>query len=255
MLPGLFCFIDIVVPFAVVSGVACFLRFHKRSTFFDTDIVSLLPYLCALALSVPVTVYLFVRGIGLPDNFLQVYDNSFHLSVVQSMKHASSYSILSVGSYLEAGSEVFSPNASAGFYPAAWHIIAALVSRAFDISVMAAINLTNFVFAAFVLPLGVQSLIAALTKDDVQRVFAPRLLRLLRLLFLGLCFIGAPFTLISQRSVLFLLLPQFLFGLCGALMSIILFVWLIVPSWLPCSLVWFLSCPCSRMRYSRSVFF
>lgn len=166
---GYFALLISLFLFAVVSGVACFLRFHKRSTFFDTDIVSLLPYLCALALSVLVTVYLFVRGIGLPDNFLQVYDNSFHLSVVQSMKHASSYSILSVGSYLEAGSEVFSPNASAGFYPAAWHIIAALVSRAFDISVMAAINLTNFVFAAFVLPLGVQSLIAALTKDDVQK--------------------------------------------------------------------------------------
>ena len=201
------------------------------------------------------TVYLFVRGIGLPDNFLQVYDNSFHLSVVQSMKHASSYSILSVGSYLEAGSEVFSPNASAGFYPAAWHIIAALVSRAFDISVMAAINLTNFVFAAFVLPLGVQSLIAALTKDDVQKGICAAVVTLAAVAFPWTLLYWGPFTLISQRSVLFLLLPQFLFGLCGALMSIILFVWLIVPSWLPCSLVWFLSCPCSRMRYSRSVFF
>lgn len=88
--------------------MACFFRFHGRRAFFDTDILTLLPYLCALGLSVPVTVYLFVRGIGLPDNFLQVYDNSFHLSVVQSMKHASSYSILSIGSYLEAGSKVFS---------------------------------------------------------------------------------------------------------------------------------------------------
>lgn len=166
---GYFALLISLFLFAAVSGVACFFRFHGRSAFFDTDIVSLLPYLCTLALSVPVTVYLFVRGIGLPDNFLQVYDNSFHLSVVQSMKHASSYSILSIGSYLEAGSKVFSPNASAGFYPAAWHIVAALVARAFDISVMASINLTNFVFVAFVLPLGVQSLIAVLTKGDVQK--------------------------------------------------------------------------------------
>lgn len=166
---GYFALLILLFLFAAVSGVACFFRFHGRSAFFDTDIVSLLPYLCTLALSVPVTVYLFVRGIGLPDNFLQVYDNSFHLSVVQSMKHASSYSILSIGSYLEASSKVFSPNASAGFYPAAWHIVAALVARAFDISVMASINLTNFVFVAFVLPLGVQSLIAVLTKGDVQK--------------------------------------------------------------------------------------
>lgn len=166
---GYFALLISLFLFAAVSGVACFFRFHGRSAFFDTDIVSLLPFLCTLALSVPVTVYLFVRGIGLPDNFLQVYDNSFHLSVVQSMKHASSYSILSIGSYLEAGSKVFSPNASAGFYPAAWHIVAALVARAFDISVMASINLTNFVFVAFVLPLGVQSLIAVLTKGDVQK--------------------------------------------------------------------------------------
>ena len=166
---GYFALMISLFLFTVVSGLGCFLRFHGRSVFFDCDIVYLLPYLCALVLSVSVTVYLFVRGIDLPDNFLQVYDNSFHLSVVQSMKRASSYSILSVGSYLEAGSEAFNPNASTGFYPAAWHIIAALVSRTFNISVMAAINLTNFVFAAFVLPLGVQSLIAVITKDDVRK--------------------------------------------------------------------------------------
>ena len=95
---GYFALMISLFLFAVVSGLGCFLRFHGRSVFFDNDIVCLLPYMCALVLSVPVTVYLFVRGIGLPDNFLQVYDNSFHLSVIQSMKHASSYSILSVGS-------------------------------------------------------------------------------------------------------------------------------------------------------------
>lgn len=166
---GYFALLISLFLFGVVSGVACYLRFHGRSAFFDTDIVSLLPYLCSLVLSIPVSAYLFVRGIGLPDNFLQVYDNSFHLSVIQSMKHASSYSILSVGSYLEAGSEAFSPNASTGFYPAAWHIVAALVARTFNISVMAAINLTNFVFVAFVLPLGIQSFIAVITKGDARK--------------------------------------------------------------------------------------
>ena len=34
---------------------------------------------------------------------------------------------------------------------------------------MAAINLTNFVFVAFVLPLGIQSLIAVIAKDDVRK--------------------------------------------------------------------------------------
>lgn len=166
------CFFALLISllvFAAAAGLACFLRFHCLSMFFDTNIASLLPYLCALVLSVPVTTYLFIRGISLPDNFLQVYDNSFHLSVIQSMKNASSYSILSVGSYLEAGSEAFNPNVSAGFYPAAWHIVAALAARAFNISVMAAINLTNFVFVAFVLPSGIQSLIATISKDDVQK--------------------------------------------------------------------------------------
>lgn len=166
---GYYALLISLLVFAAAGGLTCFLRFRGQNPFFDTDVVSLLPYLCAFALSVPVAVYLFVRGIGLPDNFLQVYDNSFHLSVIQSMKNASSYSILSVGSYLEAGTEAFSPNASAGFYPAAWHIIAALVARAFNISVMAAINLTNFVFVAFVLPLGIQSLTAVITQDDVRK--------------------------------------------------------------------------------------
>lgn len=166
---GYFALLISLLVFATAAGSACFLRFHGGSVFFDTDMASLLPYLFALALSVSATSYLFIRGISLPDNFLQVYDNSFHLSVIQSMKNASSYSILSVGSYLEAGSEAFNPSLSTGFYPAAWHIVAALVARTFNISVMAAINLTNFVFVAFVLPLGIQSLIAAISKDDVQK--------------------------------------------------------------------------------------
>lgn len=166
---GFFALLLSLVIFAAAGGLMFLLRFRGRSAFFDTDFVSLLPFLCALALSVPVTVYLFIRGIGLPDNFLQVYDNSFHLSVIQSMRRSSSYSILSVGSYLEAGSEVFAPNTNAGFYPAAWHIVAALVARVFNISVMEAINLTNFAFAAILFPLGVQSLMAVLSNDDVQK--------------------------------------------------------------------------------------
>ena len=59
-----------LLVFATAGGLACFLRFHGQSAFFDTDFVSLMPYLCALALSFPVAVYLFLRGIGLPDNFL-----------------------------------------------------------------------------------------------------------------------------------------------------------------------------------------
>ena len=63
---GYFALLISLFFFAAVSGMACFFRFHGRRAFFDTDILTLLPYLCALGLSVPVTVYLFVRGIGLP---------------------------------------------------------------------------------------------------------------------------------------------------------------------------------------------
>ncbi len=44
---GLFCFIDFVVLFCCGQWHGVFFRFHGRRAFFDTDILTLLPYLCA----------------------------------------------------------------------------------------------------------------------------------------------------------------------------------------------------------------
>ena len=117
------------------------------------------PLLLSLTIGVAVVGYVYCRGVGDPDAFLQVFDNSFHLSVVKSMSESSDFSVLHVGAYLEPGTDVFNPDPGVGFYPACWHIVAALLVQVTSIPVAAAINVTNFVFLGMVLPLGIQALV------------------------------------------------------------------------------------------------
>lgn len=153
----------IAAPMVVISIVSLFLSFHFHGRFEEGFHLSdFAPMLFAVLVTFAVTAYVFRRGISSPDAFIQVYDNSFHLSVVQSMKASSDFSIMSVSSYLENGTASFNPDPAAGFYPAAWHILAALIAQAFELTTPIAINMTNFIFIAIIFPLGVQSLIREL---------------------------------------------------------------------------------------------
>lgn len=137
-----------------------------------------LPLLLSLTIGVAVVGYVYCRGVGDPDAFLQVFDNSFHLSVVKSMSESSDFSVLHVGAYLEPGTDVFNPDSGVGFYPACWHIVAALLVQVTSIPVAAAINVTNFVFLGMVLPLGIQALVGEWTEDDVVVCFSAAIVTL-----------------------------------------------------------------------------
>ena len=55
-------------------------------------------------------------------------------------------------------------SAEAGFYPAAWHVICALVCNVLSVSAAVAINAVNFSFVAFVFPMSCFALLSAITE-------------------------------------------------------------------------------------------
>ncbi|WP_307074305.1 DUF6541 family protein [Arthrobacter pascens] len=86
-----------------------------------------------------------VAALGEPESFSQTFDNVFHLNAIRYIEDTGSASSLTLNSMTGAG---------AGFYPAAWHDVVALVVSSTGASLPASVNVVNIVVASLVWPLG-----------------------------------------------------------------------------------------------------
>ena len=108
-------------------------------------------------------IHVFVTVLGSPDFFSVSIDNSYHLNEV--------HAIATTGCYSPTGISVYPTvpgygSAEAGFYPAAWHVICALVCNILSVNAAVAINAVNFSFIAFVFPLSCFALLSAVTETN-----------------------------------------------------------------------------------------
>lgn len=104
--------------------------------------------LLALAAGVITSVAVFVCSIGDPNAFEQTYDNAWHLSRIHMFAETQDFSTF-----------------NQGFYPSAWHGIAAMVELALGVSTPLAENATNLAFIIGVFPLGSVLLLGTLFPD------------------------------------------------------------------------------------------
>lgn len=112
----------------------------------------------------------FVLPLDGPSSFVQDSDNSFHLALIKSFADSSDYSSLHAGLYLDAGDCLHLVDTNAGFYPAAWHCICAMIVDALGVSVPLAANAVNYALLAFVFPCAVFVLLASIYRDDNRSV-------------------------------------------------------------------------------------
>lgn len=101
--------------------------------------------LLAVAAGIATSLAVYVCNIGSPNEFIQNYDNAFHLSQIDRFVETSNYSPLSVG-----------------FYPSAWHGIGAMVVSMLGISSMMAEHATNLAFIISVFSIGSVLLLSVL---------------------------------------------------------------------------------------------
>lgn len=107
-------------------------------------------------------IYVFVTVLGSPEFFSVSIDNSYHLNEIHALASTGCYSPAGIGVYPTVSGY---GSAEAGFYPAAWHVICALVSNVLSVSAAVAINAVNFSFVAFVFPLSCFALLSAITEN------------------------------------------------------------------------------------------
>ena len=107
-------------------------------------------------------IYVFVSVLGSPEYFSVSIDNSYHLNEIHALASTGCYSPTGIGVYPTVSGY---GSAEAGFYPAAWHVICALVCNVLPVSAAVAINAVNFSFVAFVFPMSCFALLSAITEN------------------------------------------------------------------------------------------
>lgn len=88
--------------------------------------------------------------------FSRTIDNSTHMSMVRTMVTTGSYSTLNVATYV---------GGAVGFYPAAWHIVTAMMADVCKLDIPVAENASLFVFSALVYQAGWYALLSTLVSN------------------------------------------------------------------------------------------
>lgn len=115
-------------------------------------------YCCAGIASV---LFVFVWNLDGADSFVQEYDNVHHLAAIQTFASSGDWSSLSSAFYPEDQSSI-DPIPSSGFYPSAWHEVAALMVNALGANVAVSANASNSLFVMCVFSFGVFLLMRSL---------------------------------------------------------------------------------------------
>lgn len=102
---------------------------------------------CYAAFGILICVYMFIKPLDGADSFYCRADNATHLNMVRYFVESGQWS--SIGA--TTGTIAFIPG-SAGFYPSAWHDLAALVCTLASSDPIVAINATNAVICGLVYP-------------------------------------------------------------------------------------------------------
>lgn len=115
-----------------------------------------------VAFSSLVTLYAYILPLNGPESFAQIYDNAFHLNLIHAFTESQRYSFLQAATSPAAA---LAPFDQIVYYPAAWHVVAALGADLMGLSAACAENVANVVFVALVFPLGMYWFLAGLFGD------------------------------------------------------------------------------------------
>lgn len=104
-----------------------------------------------VAVALVMTTVVFLFAIDSPESFSRNDDTTVHLNVVRAFLDTGTCSTLAANSFLDQSVE-------GSFYPATWHIVAAIVASVFGNNVMLATNAMIVVVLSFVTPIGFSAL-------------------------------------------------------------------------------------------------
>ncbi|MDO4290376.1 MAG: hypothetical protein Q4C41_04000 [Eggerthellaceae bacterium] len=144
---------------AGVAEAAALPRFLRRG--FDAKSTALY-----LATGLVATVLFTALSLESAAGFAQSFDSMHHLGMIRVFVDSGCWSALDVATYAPDLRADFMPIAGWGFYPVAWHCLAAFSASAWGVSAEVAANATNFLFEGLVYPAGMCVLLRAVLRDN-----------------------------------------------------------------------------------------
>lgn len=111
--------------------------------------------------------YYFVRTLDGPESFVQEFDNAFHLNLIQAFSESGRYSVLQATTFPALPIQ---PLADLSYYPAAWHVLAAVCGNALGASAQMAENFTNTVLLSVVFPVSMCSFVSIVFRETPKVV-------------------------------------------------------------------------------------
>lgn len=161
----------IAVALLFIVSTYCFLRRGNEAWKLDIEFVrnDFLACVVLVTASVVAYSYVYLSEAGSFSFLVQGFDTVFHVNLVRRFLDTGFFSPLNAGVYSQVDS---SPLISSigGFYPAAWHLLAAFVCEAVGASVALGSNIVNAVAVTIMFPVGVWSLLRCFVRLDVKNI-------------------------------------------------------------------------------------
>lgn len=127
----------------------------------QSDWILLLAYMCV---GVLVGVWYFVWNLDGPLSFVQEFDNAFHLNLIHAYMKTERFSIFQATVFPSS----FTLLSDLSFYPAAWHVVCALVGSILGLSASMAENVGIAAFLLFVFPSSIYAFTSVVFHDSFR---------------------------------------------------------------------------------------
>lgn len=185
--------VAVLAPLVILTALGLALSKVRKFPELSLPSVSPLTICLALLLGAALGYNLYISRLGTPDAVLQAYDVTWHLDLIQAMSESGKLSSLGASPYLTAPDAAIAPANYSMFYPAAWHVLCALVKSLAGTSTTIAINASMFVLPCLAFPLGVVAFIAALFPESKKHQIVAGVL--------SLAFVAFPWNLMAFGPV------------------------------------------------------
>lgn len=125
-----------------------------------------------LVLCIALGYNLFLSRLDSPDALFQAYDVTQHLNFIQSMADSGRFSSLNMSPYASTADQAIEPFGESGFYPAAWHVLCALVVQMTSTPTMEVINASTFIFSCLIFPLGAIASLSLIFSSERETIIS-----------------------------------------------------------------------------------
>lgn len=113
--------------------------------------------------------YMFLLPLDGPGSAVETYDNVHQFGLIRSFVDSGVWCSVHTSLYLDPSSASVDPVPGSGYYPAAFHILAAFIVDAFGCEINVAANVVLFVFVALVFPAEIFVFLRVLFNGDLRR--------------------------------------------------------------------------------------